>query len=90
MNQKKAKLLRWQARNGYGADPQTTYQIVQVPKSTTNIRRGSLLVYRPPVWAEGQLILRGTYERVWPTTAKQARLKPGSVRYQYKQLKRAA
>lgn len=90
MNQKKARLLRWQARNGYGADPVTAYQIIAVRKSTTNIRRGSVLVYVPPVVADGQVILRWTYERVWPKTAKQARLKPGCVRHQYKQLKRAA
>jgi len=80
MNQKKAKLLRWQARNGYGVDPQTTYQIIQVPKSTTNVRRGSFPIVKQD----------GTTERVWPKTAKQARLKPGCVRHQYKQLKRAA
>lgn len=86
MNDKTAKRLRRIARRWSGAKP-TTYQIVMVPKSTAHIGRGSRLVYVPPVVADGQVILRGAYERVWPMTAKQARLKGDCERKIYKDLK---
>ena len=41
MNQKKAKTLRRIVGYGHGSEPMAVYQILQVPKSTTNVRRGS-------------------------------------------------